>query len=501
MTAPLPADARVLLIRLSALGDVLFALETVASLARERPDVRIDFLVEDRFADLLRGHPQLHAVHVFPRRRKLAVPAALRALRRTRYDAVLDLHGISKSALHVLAARARRKLGYDAPAAREGAHRLYRERVALPQPLPHRAERGLFLLRALGLAAEPARPVLAPPDAPPSFWRQDDRPRVVLHPGASAFAAFKRWPADRFAALAGRLRARGLVPAVSFGPGEEELARAIADAAPGCRLLDGRGLGLRGLGAVLADADLVVAADTGPLHLAAAAGCAAVALFGPRTSPCAVRAPPGRRCCSPTCCAARASCAPARRRSACSASRSARSSARWPSCCSGVPSQPRALPWAPVRPGPIPTTVIRHPKERISKCSLRHLHQRADVTFLKATKGFRFDASGFTLLAVDGPPLTAADAGRPLLLLDSTWRYLPELVRCLDGAPVRRSIPPGVRTAYPRHSRLFADPEGGLASVEALYVARRILGDDDPTLLDGYHFAQRFLALLAAVDA
>ncbi len=139
-------------------------------------------------------------------------------------------------------------------------------------------------------------------------------------------------------------------------------------------------------------------------------------------------------------------------------------------------------------------TVIRHAKERISKCSLRHLHARAGFTFLRARPGFRFDASGFTMLAVDAPVLSSTDAGRPLLLLDSTWRYLPQLTACVHGASVARSVPRDIVTAYPRASRVFEDPEFGLASVEALYVALRLLGEDDPTLLDGYHWQAQFLA-------
>lgn len=142
---------------------------------------------------------------------------------------------------------------------------------------------------------------------------------------------------------------------------------------------------------------------------------------------------------------------------------------------------------------PIPVTVIRHPRERVSKCSLRHLHDRPEFTFHKATKGFQFDASGYLLLALDAPQLTAADRGHPLLVLDSTWRRLPELESCVSGNPLRRSLP-NVATAYPRTSRVYEDPPGGLASVEAVYLAKRILGEDDVTLLDGYHWKQQFLA-------
>ncbi|MFK7742427.1 MAG: hypothetical protein AB8H80_19085 [Planctomycetota bacterium] len=142
----------------------------------------------------------------------------------------------------------------------------------------------------------------------------------------------------------------------------------------------------------------------------------------------------------------------------------------------------------------VATTVIRHPKERIQKCSLRFLHERPEMTFMRGKPGLRFDATGFVLLAVDAPPLGLDDSGLPLLLLDSTWRWLPQLEACVAGEPVRRSIPGNLRTAYPRTSKLFEDPLGGLASIEALYVARRLLGDDDATLLDGYHWREEFLA-------
>ena len=145
---------------------------------------------------------------------------------------------------------------------------------------------------------------------------------------------------------------------------------------------------------------------------------------------------------------------------------------------------------------PIPTTVIRHPKEKIRKCSLRFLHERPEMTFLRGNPGFVFDATGFTLVAVDAEPLSTKDNERPLLLLDSTWRWLPQLLACVSGEPIHRSIPGNVRTAYPRISKVFEDPEAGLASIEALYLARKLLGDDDPSLLDGYHWKDQFLQSL-----
>jgi len=144
----------------------------------------------------------------------------------------------------------------------------------------------------------------------------------------------------------------------------------------------------------------------------------------------------------------------------------------------------------------VATTVIRHPKERISKCSLRFLHDRPEMTFLRGKPDLRFDATGFILLAVDAPALSLADQGHPLLLLDSTWRWLPQLNACVTGEPIKRSIPGDLHTAYPRVSKTFEDPAGGLASIEALYVARKLLGDEDPELLHGYHWRDEFLTIV-----
>ena len=141
----------------------------------------------------------------------------------------------------------------------------------------------------------------------------------------------------------------------------------------------------------------------------------------------------------------------------------------------------------------IPVTIIRHDKERIRKCTLTPIEGRYGFRFLKAGKGFLFDATGFTLLTIDGPDLMPADAGRPLLLLDSTWRRLPDIERCLIGAPLYRRLPCSIRTAYPRVSKIATDPPRGLASIEALYAALKILGHDDPSLLDGYYWKGVFL--------
>lgn len=269
------------MIRMSALGDVIFALETLASLKAERPDVEVDFLVEDRFAGLLQGHPQLADVLVFPRRTRWAIPGQLWRLRRQKYDVLLDLHGNLKSSLQVLCSRARLKLGFARPVAREGSQRFYHRQVRVPEPLPHRAERGLLLLRELGLSGKPHPPVIPVRTDVPDCWAGKQGKRVVLHPGTSEFAAFKRWPLDRYVELARRLLDHGCAVGLSHGPEERWMVEKIRAETPKAFSVGGD-LGLRGLAAVLRDADVVVAADTGPLHIAAAMGTPVVALFGPK---------------------------------------------------------------------------------------------------------------------------------------------------------------------------------------------------------------------------
>ena len=104
---------------------------------------------------------------------------------------------------------------------------------------------------------------------------------VLLHPGTSGFGAFKRWPADRYAAVARRLRDDGRAVAVTHGPGEEELAAAVQRAC-GRPLPRLRPPSLRVLAEVIRGAGCFVAADTGPLHLAALVGTPLLGLFGPK---------------------------------------------------------------------------------------------------------------------------------------------------------------------------------------------------------------------------
>lgn len=137
--------------------------------------------------------------------------------------------------------------------------------------------------------------------------------------------------------------------------------------------------------------------------------------------------------------------------------------------------------------------ILRDPRESPRKCSLTPLAGLPGVRLVNHHRERRIDAQGRILLTPDGEELGPQDAGRDLFLLDCSWRRVPTLLAAVDGEPIPRRLPPLV-TAYPRRSRLFADPEQGLASVEALYAALAILGRPRPELLAGYRWAEEFLA-------
>jgi pre-rRNA-processing protein TSR3 len=138
--------------------------------------------------------------------------------------------------------------------------------------------------------------------------------------------------------------------------------------------------------------------------------------------------------------------------------------------------------------------VVVHPKENRKKCSLEPLRGRADLSFVTFSAKRRFElAGGYVRLSVDGPPLTAADAEQGILLIDGSWRHAARMHAHFAAVPPRSL--PGYRTAYPRVSKVFEDPPEGLASVEALYLAYRILGRPIDGLLGGYRWRDRFLDL------
>ncbi len=290
------AADRILIVRLSAVGDCVHALPAVRALRAARPEAHISWAIDDRAAPLLEGLSDVDEFMVMPRRalrgkprlvrwRRLA--AYRRSLREGGFDAAVDFQGLAKSALVAFFSRARLRIGPSrSGGAREFSWLFYNASPEVPESARHVADKSRALLAPLGVPLE--TPLSHPrlPEHPGAAARvraalQEmglaGKPFAVLNPGAGW--PTKLWPVEHFIKLAGTLREEmGLDVLVTwFGPAERELAERIAAPGEARRAPE---TDLQELAELLRGAALYVGSDTGPTHIAAAAGAPTVALFG-----------------------------------------------------------------------------------------------------------------------------------------------------------------------------------------------------------------------------
>jgi 3-deoxy-D-manno-octulosonic-acid transferase/heptosyltransferase-1 len=302
---------KILIVKLSAIGDVIHTLPALCALRRHLPTAQIDWVVEEAAADLVVGHPDLDRVIVSRRKAwmrdlidRSRRPGALAEinrffgeLRSTRYDLILDFQALLKSALVVALARGRRKVGFGRGLEHmEHSYHVLSERIRPPSMEVHALTRNLMMVQALGV---PVAEVAYRLPVTEADWTAvelllanggigGNRPLVAINPVAQW--PTKLWPEERFALLADRLLERYDVSVVfTGGSGDRPVTERIVGAMKRPALdLSGR-TSLKQLAALYKRARLVVSTDTGPMHLAAAVGTPVVALFGPtapwRTGP------------------------------------------------------------------------------------------------------------------------------------------------------------------------------------------------------------------------
>ena len=274
---------KALVVRLSSIGDVVHTLPALAALHRHGWET--GWLVEPPARVLLEDSAVLGQLVGAPRAKAFTWGAAwrtLRELRAARYDVALDFQGLWKSAAWARLTGAPRVVGWGRRSRREPDSAVLLKEAATRTGHGHVIDKNLELLRALGIEAVGTREFPLP-YSEPAVARVDAglagrTEFAVLNPGGGW--ASKLWPAERFGELARGLAGLGLRSLVSYGPGEEGLAEQVVAASGGAAersfpttLVDFIELARR--------ARLVVAADTGPLHLACAVGTPVVALFGP----------------------------------------------------------------------------------------------------------------------------------------------------------------------------------------------------------------------------
>jgi len=290
------------LVKLSSIGDVVHALPVAAALRASLPQAHLAWIVERREAAVLRGNAALSEIVPVDTRgwRRVrtvlsiaeatgALVALGRHLRASRFDVAIDLQGLVKSGVITAATRAPLRIGFVAAHCRESASTLFtNHRVAPAASARHIVDRYLSLVEPLGVRPHTVEFPL--PTDGVAEARVDEflaraglKPRdrlVVLNPGAGR--PDKRWPIAHFQGLARRLvDDAGAAVLVIWGPNELGEARAIVDTDPAGRARLAPPTNLDELLAVLRRASVVVAGDTGPLHLAAALGTPCVGLYGP----------------------------------------------------------------------------------------------------------------------------------------------------------------------------------------------------------------------------
>lgn len=286
---------RILFVRLSSFGDVVFALPAAKALRSAAPGTTLAWAVEPPLAPLLDGAPFVDEIlEVNTRAWRRAVAAAstrreigilLRRERELRPDLVVDAQGLFKSALVTASARAPRKVGFGWRTATERVNCLFTDEHVEAADRPHVLDRMLALAEHVtGRSGFDRVPDVAHlverGDAPVDAWLEQTggRPFAVLQPFSSKRE--KEWGPPDVVTAAGRLESRGIVPVLRWGPGEESRAQRLRDLSRNSLVL-APPTTPASTARLSARAALFVGVDTGPTHLAAAAGVPTLALFGP----------------------------------------------------------------------------------------------------------------------------------------------------------------------------------------------------------------------------
>jgi len=282
---------RILLIRLSAIGDVIRVLPALHAIRDRYPHAQIDWAVEPKSADILQDHPAIDQILVFEREGSFlqgtqAFYRFCKQLRENRYDVVVDFHGILKSGLMMKATRAGRRLAFAPPRSQELSHLFATETVPLPtQPL-NRIEENLYMCRALEAESDHLEVAIAVPDFVADTvesWYEDTfdsgKQLVIVH--GPVDRPEKQWPLSHFSKLSDLLLADGRFEVVlTWGPGQAKVAQTIEAGALRKPVVAPVLPTLRHFAALCDLADLFVGCDSGPMHLASAMDLPVVGLFG-----------------------------------------------------------------------------------------------------------------------------------------------------------------------------------------------------------------------------
>jgi lipopolysaccharide heptosyltransferase I len=288
------APRKILIVKLGSFGDIIHTIPAQQHILRHCPDAEIHWLTEPPYQELLRQIPGIQQVWLADtkrwRKQISSLPESvqlIRSLRHQHFDLALDFQGLVKSATLARLSGARQVVGFSRNQSREPASAYFYSDTLDGDngSKPHAIEINLALTRSLDCSPNGASPLI-PLNIPEAAFTYVDRQLalagiqhpVLINPGAGWIT--KRWPAQNYGRLLPRLQEELNLPVVvTYGPGEEELVERMEKAA-GCHLV-AFPTDFSQLAALCRRSKLMVAGDTGPLHLAVALGTATVAILGP----------------------------------------------------------------------------------------------------------------------------------------------------------------------------------------------------------------------------
>lgn len=296
-----PFDAaairKILVVKPSALGDVIHSLPFLKAMHGRFPQAQIHWVIARGLHTLLEKHSMIHRLWIMDKdawkkpknlgRTLTTLRELFKALRSERFDLVVDLQGLLRSGIISLAAGCPVRVGFQE--GREGSHLFYTHRVRgfADSSDIHAVDRYLKVARFLGCDPEPEVEFPLPPFMLPAEKKEElqlPQKYIVIAPAAGGGA--KKWPPQRFGQLAARLPCPSVVVA---GPSDEHIGREVAACSQGSAMSIAGKTNLLELAAVIQGAEFMICNDTGPMHLAAAMKVPVFALFGPtnplRTGP------------------------------------------------------------------------------------------------------------------------------------------------------------------------------------------------------------------------
>jgi lipopolysaccharide heptosyltransferase II len=295
---------KILIIRLSAIGDVVRTLPALRALRHKYPSAYIAWIVEENAQDILQGHPDLNHLFVFKRKNWSAgffglnnffnsfkgVLDFLKEVRREQFDLVLDFHGILKSGVLSFLSGAPLRVGLSRTYSKEFNYLFNNYHIDLKTDAVSRIERNLNFIRFLGINCDKQEPIIPITDEDKlsidNFFKEkglcEHTPLIAIHPGTSQKTLYKRWNLSYYATLADKLVERLHAKIIwTWGPKELEIVETVVGQMRHKSTIACKTESLRHLAEIFRRSNLFLGSDSGPMHIASFVKTPVVVIYGP----------------------------------------------------------------------------------------------------------------------------------------------------------------------------------------------------------------------------